>query len=227
MHSQCDILSLCVETHQRYRVSAQNELERHILSSGRLRGESGSNVAPSAWRTERREIWAKPSNRRASAQFRQMRSPFSIGRECAWGSGIKFNEIPRRGVSRCVCVCVCVQNQYDDVMGTYPFIDVRLMNQDNADLANECHTCRGNESDLSADLTRKISAALSGWSALGPVPSGIHRLSKSSRIFLLSTLYHCEHTKHDCRHFYYRRSGSSPYFFLIYPETLFAFFIIH
>lgn len=78
-------------------------------------------------------------------------------------------------------------------MGTYPFMDVRLMNQDNADLANECQACRGNESDLSADLTRKISVALSGWSALGPVPSGIHRSSKSSLIFLLSTLYHCEH----------------------------------
>lgn len=69
-------------------------------------------------------------------------------------------------------------------------MDVRLMNQDNADLANECQACRGNESDLSADLVRKISATLSGWSALGPVPSGTHRSSKSSLILLLSTLYH-------------------------------------
>lgn len=75
-------------------------------------------------------------------------------------------------------------------MGTYPFMDVRLMNQDNADLANECQACNGNESDLSADLTRKISAALSGWSALGPVPRGTHRSSRSSLILFLSTLYH-------------------------------------
>jgi len=66
------------------------------------------------------------------------------------------------------------------------------MNQDNADLANECQACRGSESDLSADLTRKISAALSGWSASGPVPSGIHKSNRSSLILVLSTLYHCK-----------------------------------
>lgn len=83
------------------------------------------------------------------------------------------------------------------VMGTYPFMDVRLMNQDNAELANECQAWRGSESDLSADLTRKISAALSGWSALGPVPRGTHRSTTSSLILLLSTLYHFKNT-HNC-----------------------------
>lgn len=79
-------------------------------------------------------------------------------------------------------------------MGTYPFMDVRVMNQDNTDLANECQACRDNESDLSVDLVMKSLAALSGRSAFGPVPSGTHRLSKSSLNFLLSTLYHCKHT---------------------------------
>lgn len=48
------------------------------------------------------------------------------------------------------------------LFGTHPFMDVRLMNQDKADLANECHACNGMESDLSADFIRKISAVLSG-----------------------------------------------------------------
>lgn len=65
------------------------------------------------------------------------------------------------------------------------------MNHDKADLAKECQACNGKESDLSMDFIRKISAVLSGWSWWNPAPRGIHKRSKSSRIFVLSTLYHC------------------------------------
>lgn len=48
------------------------------------------------------------------------------------------------------------------VYSTHPFMEVRLMNQDRADLARECQACNGKESDLSMDFIRKISAVLSG-----------------------------------------------------------------
>lgn len=67
------------------------------------------------------------------------------------------------------------------------------MNQERADLANECQACSGKESDLSVDLIKKISVALSGWSRQGPAPRGTHSFSKSSRILLVSTVYQITH----------------------------------
>lgn len=74
---------------------------------------------------------------------------------------------------------------------TYPFIEVLDMNQDKADVASECQTCRKSESDLSADRAKKSWALLSGSSLRSPTPNGIQSFKISSRIFDLSTLYHC------------------------------------